>query len=420
MQNHGQIGCVPPWLGARIVPIRSGWMRRTRCELGQLALRRRYSSLKRGRCREFLVFVFVLLGLVQGGLLAARAGLCAICDRPITGDTIYLVTDKVTGEKKAVCSDCVKLPSCYICGLPVKDGAQLPDGRFLCARDAKTAVVKANDAERICAQVKDDLDRLFSRFTGFPANVDVTVIDRIDVDSMFSPAGNDFESPNLLGCVHPDTVNHETRYKMRLMTGLPLAELKATCAHEYTHAWVGENVPKERRAGLGRDAEEGFCELVAYLLMDSQREEGQKKFILKNRYTRGQIDLFIEAEKRYGFDQVLDWMKYGVAAQLEEGHVDTLRDVKMPLAKPVADHPVIYRGANKPVSAPAIIKLDGILWGSRPVAIINGHSFLANDQNPVKVGETNVMIRCLGIQKTSVRIQNVDSGKEQELRLPAN
>jgi hypothetical protein len=353
--------------------------------------------------------------------LAARADLCAVCGRPISGNTIYLVTDKLTGEKEEVCSDCVKLPSCYICGLPVKNGTQLLDGRYLCARDARTAVVKADDAERIAAQVKDDLDRLFSRFTEFPANVDVSVIDRIDVDTMFSPGGNHFESPNLLGCIRPETVNQATRYKMNLMTGLPLAELKATCAHEYSHAWVGENVPKERRARLGRDAEEGFCELVAYLLMDSQREEGQKKFILQNRYTRGQVDLFIEAEKQYGFDQVLDWMKYGVAAQLAAGQVDQLRDVKMPAtrsaARPVAGNPAVYHGANKPVPVPAILKLDGVLWGSRPVAIINGHSFLSNDLNSVKIGGTNVAIRCLGIQKTSVRIQHVDSGKEQELRL---
>jgi Protein DA1 len=369
---------------------------------------------------KYFLMVFLLAGFGLGRPLAAWGEICAICSQPIQG-TVYIATDKVTNEKEFICSDCIRLPRCAICGLPVKEGGvQLPDGRYLCARDARTAVVKADDAQRICAQVEDDLDRLFSRFTAFPANVDVTVIDRIDVDSMYSPAGNDFESPNLLGCIHPDTANRETRYKMSLMTGLPLAELKATCAHEYTHAWVGENVPKERKARLGRDAEEGFCELVAYLLMDSQREEGQKKFILQNHYTRGQIDLFIEAEKRYGFDQVLDWMKYGETGQLVAGHVDQLRDVKMPSAKSVSSSPAIYSRTNTPAPARAIIKLDGVLWGSRPVAIINGRSFLANDLNPVKVGGTNVNIRCLGIQKTSVRIQNVDSGKEQELYLPVN
>ncbi|MGO9476809.1 MAG: protein DA1 [Limisphaerales bacterium] len=371
------------------------------------------------RCAKYFLMVFLLAGFGLTRPLAAGEEICAICGRPIQG-TVYIVTDKVTNEKKLVCSDCIRLPRCAICGLPVKeDGLQLPDGRILCARDARTAVVKAGDADRICAQVKDDLDRLFSRFTVFPENVDVTVIDRIDVDSMFSPGGNDFESPNLLGCIRPETINHETRYKMKLMTGLPLAELKATCAHEYSHAWVGENVPKERRTRLGRDAEEGFCELVAYLLMDAQQEEAQKKFILQNHYTRGQIDLFIEAEKHYGFDQVLDWMKYGVAAKLEAGHVDRLRDVEMPVTRPVASAPAIYSRTNKPVPVPvlATLKLDGILWGSRPVAIINGCSFQTNDLNQVKVGGTNVVIRCLGIQKTSVRIQNVSSGKEQELNL---
>ena len=371
------------------------------------------------RCTKYFLMVCLLAAFSLGRPVAAWAEICDICGQPVRG-TVYISTDKVTGEKKIVCSDCIRLPRCAICGLPVKDnGLQLPDGRVLCARDARTAVVKADEAERICGRIKDDLDRLFSRYTAFPANVDVTVIDRIDVDTMFSPGGNDFESPNLLGCIRPETVNHETRYKMRLMIGLPLAELKATCAHEYSHAWVGENVPKERRATLGRDAEEGFCELVAYLLMDSQGEEAQKKFILQNRYTRGQVDLFIEAEKRYGFDQILDWMKYGEAGQLVEGHVDQLRDVKMPLAKPVADNPAIYHGTNKPAAtpAPAILKLDGVLWGSHPVAIINGCSFLANDQNPVKIGGTNVTIRCLDIQKASVRIQDVHSGKEQELHL---
>jgi hypothetical protein len=370
------------------------------------------------------LWIFLLMaGFSFGPLLAARGDTCAICGRPIYG-TVYLVTDKVTGEQKLVCSDCITLPRCVICGLPVKEnGLQLPDGRFLCARDARTAVVKVDDARRICEQVKDDLDRLFSRFTVFPENVDVTVIDRIDVDSMFKTEGNNFESPDLLGCIRPETVSDKTRYKMSLMGGMPLAEMKATCAHEYSHAWVGENVPKERRARLGRDAEEGFCELVSYLLMDSQQEEGQKKFILHNHYTRGQVYLFIEAEKRYGFDQVLDWMKYGVAAQLETGHVDELRDVKMPAAKPAANNPALYtnyQNISPPAPAPATIKLQGVLWGNQPVAIINGRSFFANELHQVKVGGTNVTLRCLEIGKKSVRIQNVDSEMEQELPLPSN
>lgn len=370
------------------------------------------------RFSRFFSIVILAACFVFSGLLVACADVCAICGKEIRGAS-YIVTDTVTGEKKLVCSDCVKLPRCAICGLPVKDGGvELPDGRHLCARDAKTAVLDADDAGRICAQVKDDLDRLFSRFTSFPTNVDVSVIDRIDVQSMFDTRGNSFESPDLLGCIRPETINNTTRYKMSLLTGVTLAGLKATCAHEFSHAWVGENVPKERHARIARDAEEGFCELVSYLLMDSQGEEGQKKFILQNRYTRGQVELFIEAEKRYGFDEILDWMKYGETAQLEDGHLNEVRDVKMPSAKIVAVNPVIYNRLNVTNSpAPAIIKLQGISWGNPPSAIINGRSFFANDLLKIKVGATEVTIRCLAIQKNSVRIQNVDSGKEQELLL---
>jgi len=360
-----------------------------------------------------------------GTSLAALAdNVCAICGKPIQGP-IYLMTDKVTGEKVLVCSDCIKLPRCSICGLPVKDGGvELPDGRYLCARDAKTVVLKADDIEQICGQVKNDLDRLFSRFTSFPTNVDVAVIDRIDVASMFNTEGNSSESPDLLGCIRPVTVNNQTRYKMSLLAGMPLAQLKETCAHEYSHAWVGENVPKERHARLARDAEEGFCEMVGYLLMDSQNEEVEKKRVLQNHYTRGQVDLFIEAEQRFGFDEVLDWMKSGVAPRLEAGHVDEIRDVGMPPSKLVAGSPAVFNGTNKsapkPAPAPATLRLNGIMWGNRPVAIINGRSFSADDLEKVQLGTTNVMIRCLEIHEKSVRIQNVGSGKEQELSLPLN
>jgi hypothetical protein len=387
---------------------------------------------------KFLLLFFLLACIGLGDSLAARAqDVCAICGKQIQGP-VYVMTDEVTGEKKLVCSDCIKLPRCSICGLPVKDGfTELPDGRFLCARDAKTVVLKADDAERICAGVKDDLDRLFARFTTFPDNVDVTAIDRIDVDSMFHRMGNDFESPDLLGCIQPVTVNGTKRYKMSLMTGMPVAELKETCAHEFSHAWVGENVPPERHARLARDAEEGFCEMVAYLLMDSQNEAAQKNFILRNHYTRGQVELFIAAENNYGFDAILDWMKFGTTGKLDKDHVEAIRDISPPVASNVVPGPTRISkldesndiATNEPepppssVSAPATLptfKLQGIIWSHPPLTIINGCTFGVNDQGEVPLGKTNLAIRCLAIGKNSVRIQEMDSGRQQELALPAN
>jgi hypothetical protein len=60
------------------------------------------------------------------------------------------------------------------------------------------------------------------------------------------------------------------------------------------------------------------------------------------------------------------------------------------------------------------------MWGGSPSAIINGHTFMVNDVGPVRLGGTNVTIRCVAIQKDSVRIQEVASGQEQQLDLPKN
>jgi hypothetical protein len=101
----------------------------------------------------------------------------------------------------------------------------------------------------------------------------------------------------------------------------------------------------------------------------------------------------------------------------------------MPSAKSVANNPnpaisinisTNNNNTNPPATVPATIKLQGVLWGNQPVAIINGCSFFAKDQKQVKIGGTNVTLRCLEIGKKSVRIQNIDSGTEQELPLPSN
>jgi len=403
-------------------------------------------------------FIFVLTVCIASA--SEDKDFCDFCGREIQ-KTVVIITDRVTSEKHLICSDCLKLPRCSICDLPVSENnLKLSDGRRFCARDAKTLVLDPIDAWRIYSQVADDLDRLFSRFTSFPKGVNFSVIDKIDANSI-DGSGNNFERSDLLGFIRAKPVENSTneiavmslftgrpktdfgqmrhRYQISLLIGRPLDEFKATCAHELAHAWVGENVPTERKRIssdsflakfeqerlLGKDAEEGFCEWVSYMLMDSKHEEGQKKAILENLYTRSQTALFIETEKHYGINEILDWMKYGETAQLEAGHLDKIRDTKMPEKKfDAAEFIAGLKTAaaenenaptNLPVSQPAIIKLQGIFWGSRPTAIINGRSFFANDQLSVKVGATNVFIRCLEIQKNSVRIQHLDSGKDEVL-----
>jgi hypothetical protein len=395
--------------------------------------------------RPWTILAIVMLAACFAPAAFAAGDRCAVCNKEISG-TVYTIKDEITGEQKMVCSNCVVLPRCFRCGLPVnEDGLALPDGRHLCPRDAKIAVLDVDVARRIYEEAHDDLDRVFARFTSFPTNVDVLIIDRVDVDTEFDNIGHTYESPDVLGWMVTKTNANEKRFKIGLLSGLPAEHLKAISAHELSHTWVAVNVAHERHARLGRDAEEGFCEMVAYLLMEAEHEEVQEKYILRNAYTRGQVQLFIEAEKRYGFDEVLDWMKSGKAAQLRPDHPEDIRDietlvgssvVETPIANHlVAEHHLNSSGANSsslaPVSKsaetnlplvapsstpePAKLKLQGILWGNPPSAIINGHTIFAKDRFKLKIGGVEMTFRCLEIRKNSVRIENVDSGKQSEL-----
>lgn len=368
-----------------------------------------YEAMQRALTIIFAV-IFACVAFV------AHADVCAICGEEIHG-TIYFVTDKVTGEKVEVCSSCIQLPRCYICGLPVKDGTQLPDGRWLCARDAKTAILNPDDILHTFGNVEDDLNKMYSRYTSFPTNVDASVIDQINVDTVMGNGNGSVENSDVLGFTQGVQSDGQTRYKIGLLTGQSQAQLEEVCAHELSHAWVGENVSPERHARIERDTEEGFCEMMGYLYMDSKGEEQEKKRVLANAYTRGQVQLFIEAEQQYGFDEILDWMQYGVTGRLEEGHLDEIRDVKIPASGNTPRPAAFTTMASVPPPAPATLQLQGIMWGGMPSAIINGQPFFAGDEFNVRVGQARVLIRCITIGKNTVHIKYAETGKELDLRL---
>jgi hypothetical protein len=368
--------------------------------------------------RAFAALASVVWLLFAGQLLA-DSDHCAVCGC-LFSTRVFTVQDSVTEEKKQVCQDCATLTTvCFICGMPVKTNyTALPDSRILCARDARTAVLDEDDAKRICREAKNSLDRLFSRFLDLPeTNVTVAIVDRVHLQDLFKFAGRDYVCPNVWGYTQTRTNRHHLEHSISLLSALPLASFKATCAHEYTHTWLNENLSEQRKQSLSRDANEGFCELVSYRLMEAQNEAAQKKLILSNAYTRGQIHLFLEAERLYGFNDIVDWMKYGTDDRLLGDDLRRVRNVELPrtAARPVTNSPV-FKPA--PAVVPDALVLRGIYWAQeRPAAIINNRILGVNEEGKVRVGQTNLTIRCLAIQQDSVRIRVVGSGEEQQLRL---
>jgi hypothetical protein len=353
---------------------------------------------------------------------AVSPELCAVCSKPLT-EIYYNYEDKVTLEKAHVCKDCEKsLPECFVCGLPANTNSVgftvLADQRVLCARDAATAVVRESDGLRISAEVRDSLDRLFSRFTTFPeTNVTFALVDRIHLMTLFKRAGNDYQCPNVWGMTDIKTNRYRRAFHVSLINGLPLSWFQATCAHEYTHAWVAEHLSQTRKGVLSQDAEEGFCELIAFLFMESMNNEAQKALILRNAYTRGQIDLFVAAEREYGLNEVLDWMQYGTDDRLSVEDPARIRRISLHAATRVASQ---RSSAATPPRQPDTLVLKAVFWDpKRPLALINDHTFAPNEESKVHLGGTNVVVRCLTILPNSVHLHVAGSDCEQILQLKA-
>src|SRR5215831_12406942 len=97
------------------------------------------------KMRLVLLFIVCALATLQ---TRADADHCAVCGRELTGK-IFALTDQVTGEKKQICQDCSLLTEiCFVCSLPLRTNyTRLSDGRFLCARDAHTAVLNEDEAK---------------------------------------------------------------------------------------------------------------------------------------------------------------------------------------------------------------------------------------------------------------------------------
>ena len=180
---------------------------------------RRCHALKRFSA----VFLFVLLAFLTRAW--AEADHCAICGAAIN-DTLYTVIDKVTHTRVFLCRACASCPDeCYICGLPVRANyLRLGDGRFLCARDAKTAVLDERQARDMCADVVENLNKMFSRFLTLPStNVRVGLVDQVNLFDEFIVAGNNFECPDVLGYIQTRTNLGGFRHSISLMSALPRA-----------------------------------------------------------------------------------------------------------------------------------------------------------------------------------------------------
>jgi hypothetical protein len=365
-----------------------------------------------------LAVIGLALWQLSACLPALAAGtVCVVCDQQIP-DTIYTVLDAVKRAQVTICPACTELPNrCYLCGVPVRNHfTTLPDGRTLCKRDVRNVVLDATEALQICTEVKSGLDRQFSRFLSFPeTNVTVQLMDRVNLQELFLVIGNDYTCPNALGCTETVTNQNQREFVISLLTGMVKDDLMTTTVHEYAHTWVIENVSAARRRTLGKDAVEGFCELLSYLYAEAQGLATGKANILANHYTRGQIHLFIAAEKTYGLNDIVDWMNHGEDPLLLASDLSRVRRLVEPVkatsgaVSTVSIKRVAPEVAPRP-QLPEKLILQGITWSTnRPTATVNGQILEPKQEAVVKLQAGPMTVRCVEITRTWVTLQTNQS-----------
>ena len=337
---------------------------------------------------------------------------CVVCQKNIS-ERVYLFSNPYSVEKQRVCGACAQLGTvCATCGLPVRSGfTKLPDGRLLCANDAKEGVLTQDALDEIYREVKRDLFRMLAGNVLPDRNVAVELAGRNDLERRVRTQRFPHDKNVTLGVTETHGKTGQFEHRIYILSGLRKSRVAAVCAHEYTHAWLHENVVAGRK--LDSDTIEGFCELVAFKLVTDRNDAAEKKIILANSYTSGQIHSLVKAEDRYRFPEIVKWMKDGVDDKVDLG--DTARV----LVRKNDDDPVqVAWQPVKPTAVPDTLVLRGISGTpQRRFALVNDTTLEKGEQAKVRVGSTNVVVRCVEISDASVVLSVAGASEPTQLLL---
>lgn len=220
------------------------------------------------------------------------------------------------------CQDCYHhRPPCDVCGAPLtNEHWQLSDGRMTCANCHATAIY----APALALALYEEMKTLAAEHLGLALNVPtgLALVDRNQLRQVIrqQKAAERESSPvraqSTTAAVDLDpaleaeverTLGLYARRGMRrgiyIQTGLPRMLFLQVTAHEYAHAWQGENSPT-LRAGL---VHEGFAEWVAYRLIGLYGYDRAQERMLARQDIYGQgLRWALDEEAAHGMQGVIE------------------------------------------------------------------------------------------------------------------
>lgn len=238
---------------------------------------------------------------------------CHVCGRRLWGRGWVYAPDEMDGDPRrgngrgqaiVVCRHCHRTaPRCDGCGVPVGGNhVRLPDGRNICPRCHQTAVYDQARArelfERVAGVITDQLG------LGLNVGTDFTLVDHQHLQRLVTESPSDLpEEPSKVVGLFARKGRQRVMY---LLSGMPQIVLIQVTAHEWAHAWQGENCP------LLRDylVREGFAEWVAYKTLQAMGAV-KKMAVMEQRdgiYGDG-LRKMLALERRAGVAGVLDFCR---------------------------------------------------------------------------------------------------------------
>jgi hypothetical protein len=171
---------------------------------------------------------------------------------------IYLAEGESDEQAIVVCRHCHQsAPRCDVCGVPVGENlVALPDGRHICPRCNRTAIYDQARGQELFGRVAHVITEQLG--LGLNIGTDFTLVDHRHLQRLASEADGfpGADPAKVVGLF----ARKGHRRVMYLLSGLPQILFIQVVAHEWAHAWEGENCP------LLRDplVREGFAEWVAH------------------------------------------------------------------------------------------------------------------------------------------------------------
>ncbi|MEW5872092.1 MAG: zinc-binding protein [Chloroflexota bacterium] len=231
---------------------------------------------------------------------------CLACGKLIEKGRKYLEFDGVG----PYCQACYKeRQACDVCTAPLtNDYWRLSDGRLMCVHCYTTAIYAPGDAASLYEEMKGVVVKTLGITLNVPTGL--ALVDRNQLaavihqqQELIRASGN-----GVVDELDPQrTLGVYTRRGMRrgiyIQTGLPRLLFLQVAAHEYAHAWQGENCP------LLRDTlvHEGFAEWAAYRVLGHYGyKRGQERMLARTDiYGRG-LKWALDLESNRGPAGVMD------------------------------------------------------------------------------------------------------------------